>query len=191
MEDAANELENQKKGLKETPNESFKYSEDDLKKSKEDLDEKTKKVEELRTLYWTDDYKNAEIDRLKAETLYTSLKKQKTTITPVQDFMTGGSVTITNATGQSVKTAPDDMTYAAKDGGLIDKKLSALHKVFSEVNKNISILVDLNSQPKDNNNNSVVNISGGQQSKGYSSSISALEHRIYHMKMEDSNRVAC
>jgi hypothetical protein len=191
MEDAAAKLAEQQKGLKETPNESFKYSEDDLKKSKEDLDEKTKKAEELRTMYWTDDYKNAEKERLKAETLYRSYIKQKNEINQPQkvgDFMAGGSVTITNASGQSVKTAPDDMTYAAKDGGLIDKKLSALHKVFSEVNKNISILVDLNSR-ENNNNNSVVNISGGQQSKGYSGYSSTLAYRHHHM-LHNDNRVA-
>jgi len=132
------------------------------------------------------EYTKTEDELLQARSQLSILQGQK-----VDDFVTGGKVTITNTSGQSVTTSPDDVTYAAKDDGLIDKKLSALHKVFSEVNKNISILVDLNSQPKDNNNNSVVNISGGQQSKGYSSSSSALDHRIYHMKMEDSNRVAC
>jgi hypothetical protein len=105
--------------------------------------------------------------------------------------MTSGKVKITNPSGQSVTTSPDDITYAAKSGGLIDKNLKALHRVVSDVNKNISILVDLNSR-ENNNNNSVVNITGGQQqSKSYTSSNSNLEYRLHHIRLHDSGRVAC
>jgi hypothetical protein len=129
-------------------------------------------------------YKQTEDDELRARSQSAILNKS----TPVNDFMTSGKVKITNTSGQSVTTSPDDMTYAAKDGGLIDKKLSALHKVFSEVNKNISILVDLNSR-ENNNNNSVVNISGGQQSKNYSGYSSTLAYKHHHM-LHNDNRVA-
>jgi hypothetical protein len=197
MEDAAAKLAEQQKGLKETPNEIYKYSEEELNKVQANYDELNNKINNFFT---TDDKHEVSLEDLQSQQVDTlrllqSYKLQKSEInnpTPVKDFMTGGSVTITNSSGQSVKTAPEDITYAAKDGGLIDKKLSKLDKTFSDkinkTNENLQMLITLFSQQ---NNNSVINISGGQQSKGYSSSSSALDHRIYHMKMEDSNRVAC
>jgi hypothetical protein len=198
MEDAATKLAEQQKGLKEKPTETYQYSEEELSKAKLALDEKTKIANEIGKQWGNDmgiqEYADAEKERLTAQTLYYSLLKQKPKPTPVKDvkdFITSGSVMITNANGESVKTAPDDITYAAKDGGLIDKKLTALFNVFSEKlsesNKSLLKLIDVNSQEK--NNNSIFNITGGQQSKGYSGYSPILQHKHHHMFHND-NRVA-
>jgi hypothetical protein len=130
-------------------------------------------------------YKQTEEELLKARSQFSILKKQAT---PVNDITASGSVIITDSQGKSYKTDPSDTTISYKEGDLMDKRLKALYSVMSDVNNNISTLVKIT--PKENNNNySNVNISGGQQSKGYAATNTILEHRLHHIRMHDSGRI--
>lgn len=205
MEDAANKLAEQKKGLKETPNESFKYSEDEFKKSKKDFDEKTKKAEELRTMYWTDDYKKAELERLNAETLYRSLQKQKNqkskagayysvgqSQSDIKDFSnespiddnSQGSIDIEDEVfsikdNKGTRYIPDknDTLVVSKPDGALNKTLLEIKQVMIGVHKSIREL------PKNQSNPSVMPVNVNNTSNSTGGEISSRDS-IFNMRSE-------
>jgi len=171
MDDAEKKLQDHKKGLKEKPNETFKYNEEDLKKAKEDYDLKAKTTVDMMNKWGIDskEYVDAEKERLSSETLYRSLinqkKKQSKNSTyysnddyqsDIKDFSkkqlpdnnAQGSIKIEDEVfsikdNKGTKYVPhkDDTLVVSKPDGALNKTLIEIKQVMMNVNSGIKELV--------------------------------------------------